>query len=242
MRTPRTHTPALSLLILLTCGLNLAGCPDPTVEPSGGGGPGGPGGGGPGGPGGGGPGGPGGGAGQPTRPADVLFKVEAGQGVTISGTVAYEGEKTGQLKLDFLNKNESGLPDLLHTMKLDAPGAWTVEAPKGLGEVYVISFIDQKDDGPSPDDPAGMTTEPLQVGEEPIADVTVTLSDEPDLGAFTPGAGGPPPGNGGPKGDGGGPGGPGGPGGEKGGPGGGPGGPPPGEEPPTEEGAATDEG
>lgn len=231
------------LFTLLSLPLLLVGCPDPSVQSSSGpGGAGAPSQGGPGpGPGAAGAGGPGGGQ---MRPENATFKVEAGQGVTVSGTLEYAGSKTGVIRLDFLRKSNNAL-DLAHTMTLDAPGPWSVEAPKGLGELYIVGFIDEKSDGPSAEDPAGKPEGTLTVGDAAITDVKITLTDDADLGELEPGKGGAPPGakgggapGGGPAGaQGAGPGG--GPGGAQGaGPGGAPGGP---ASPPQPEGAKAGE-
>ena len=230
---------SLSLFVLALLGaLSLGGCPDPSgqaPQQGPGGGPGaeggaggGPAGGGPGGgPAGGGPGGGGpGGKGNERRPENVKLDVVEGQGVAISGTFSYAGTKTGTYKVDFLSRKENGPIELVHSLTIDKPGPFSVEAPKSYGAIYVVAFVDEASDGPTATDPAGMTKEPLQIGEAPIADVTVEVSDTPDLGEFTPGAGGGANqaggGGGGPQGGGGGPqGGAGGAGGGAGGPPGG---------------------
>lgn len=195
---------SLSLFVLALLGaLSMGGCPDPSgqaPQQGPGGGPGaeggaggGPAGGGPGGggPGGGGPGGGGpGGKGNERRPENVKFDVAEGQGVAISGTFSYAGTKTGIYKVDFLSRKENGPIELVHSLTIEKPGPFSVEAPKSYGAIYVVAFVDEASDGPTATDPAGMTKEPLQIGEVPIADVTVEVSDTPDLGEFTPGAGG----------------------------------------------------
>lgn len=196
------------LLPLLPALALLAGCPDPTgtsAGPTGGpgaqGGPppaGGPGGG-PGGPGGGpgGPGGPGGGPGAP--PPDGKnpgqFQVTAGEGVVLKGAFTYAGAKTGDYRIDFLTMEPGKPPLLAHALTLDAPGPWTVEAPKGFGAVYVVAFVDQEKDGPSPTDPAGRLAEAVTIGDQPLEGLEIVLSDTPDLGDLTPnlGPGTPPP-------------------------------------------------
>ena len=254
MHTFASLSPALprTLGAMLTAAALLTGCPNPdavTDAPMGGNPP---------------PGGmPGqeGGGGQPSggRPEIAGFAVEAGQGVTLSGTINYAGTQTGTLRIDFLQKGKGGsFPELVHTLTLDKPGAWSVEAPKDLGALSIVSFIDSNNNGPGPGEAAGMI-ESATVGSVPVPNLDITLSDEPNLGAMTPpsgggageqapagGAGGPPPGGQPPAGAGG-PGGPppggqppGGPGGQPPGgqppggqPPGGPGGPPPGGQPPA---------
>ena len=112
----------------------------------------------------------------------MKFDVAEGQGVAISGTFSYAGTKTGTYKVDFLSRKESGPIELVHSLTIDKPGPFSVEAPKSYGAIYVVAFVDEASDGPTATDPAGMTKEPLQIGEAPIADVTV----EADLQVAAP--------------------------------------------------------
>jgi len=113
--------------------------------------------------------------------------VEAGSGVTISGTLEYAGSQTGVFRIDFLAKEGEAPPTLAHMLELEGPGPFTVEAPQGAGSLYVVGFVDVKGDGPSASDPAGMLAEPIVVDSSPVADLVLSLSDAPDLGDFTPG-------------------------------------------------------
>ena len=178
-------TPAYTqnLSLLVTAAVLLTGCPNPnagTDAPMGGNSP---------------PGGmPGqeGGGGQPAggRPEIAGFVVDAGQGVTLSGTVVYTGTHTGTLRVDFLQKGKGGtFPELVHALTLDKPGPWSVEAPKDLGELSIVSFLDSDNNGPGPGEPAGMI-ESATVGAVPVPNLDITLSDEPNLGAMTPPSGG----------------------------------------------------
>ncbi|MCK6506873.1 hypothetical protein L6R53_26465, partial [Myxococcota bacterium] len=185
------------LLPLLPALALLAGCPDPTgtsAGPSGGAGPQGgpPPAGGPGG----GPGGPGGGP-PPEGQPPGQFQVTAGEGVALKGNFTYAGTKTGDYRIDFLTMEAGRPPVLAHALTLDAPGPWTVEAPKSFGAVYVVAFVDQDKDGPSPTDPAGRLADAVTIGDQPLEGLEIVISDTPDLGDLTPnqsaGAGGPPP-------------------------------------------------
>lgn len=214
--------------------LLLAGCPDPTASPDGAGmsdkpmgGPGGPGGpGGEGGPGMGGPGqggpgmgGPGQGGQMPSgRPTPTGFQIKEGQTIKLSGTVSYTGSKTGTFTIDFLKQNEgSNFPDLVHSLTLDKPGPWEVQAPKDGGSYMVVCFLDGNGNGPEPTEPAGRIKEQVTLGQADITGLDIAVSDNPELGELKPGGGGGEgaPGQGGPGGPGGpGMGGPGGPNGE----------------------------
>ena len=170
----------LRTLAILTSFLGLAGCPEPVPVPgaSTGDAAGGPGAGtGP-------DGGPAGvGAPDPggNSPNQARWAVKQGEGVTLSGTFAYGGAKTGKYRMDFRATPENGgPPGLVHTLELQAPGEWTTSAPKNAGKVDIIAFIDVDGDGPTTGDPAGATAEPIEVLEAPIADIAIILSDEPE--------------------------------------------------------------
>ncbi len=121
------------------------------------------------------------------------FSVAAGEGVQLSGTVSYAGSKVGKYHIDFLQPPESGhFPKLVHSLLVDEPGAWSIEAPKKLGKVGVIGYLDVAGDGPSDGDPAFRFPGLIDVDELPLANLDLVLSDSPDLGEFTPGLAGPP--------------------------------------------------
>ena len=170
------------------------GCPDPTspadgtTEPgAGAGGPGpGPGGGeGPG----------GGGAKQPPPMGMAKFEVTPGEGVKLSGTITYTGAKTGAVHVDFLRAPEnSSYPELLHSISITSAGPWEVEAPKGTGKVGIVAYVDIAGDGPNDGDPEARVPGLVDIANDAIPGLDLTLSDTPDLGEFTPGKGdaGPP--------------------------------------------------
>jgi len=149
--------------------------------------------------GGGGPGGPapnGSGAGTGEgRPDHAHFEVKEGEGVTLSGSIAYDGDSEGAVRLDFLVQDEGTAPRLVHAESLSSTGPWSIEVPQDYGELHIVGFLDPDADGPSPTDPAASIT--ITVGSEPLTDLELTLIDDPDLGSLTPGtppaAGGEPP-------------------------------------------------
>lgn len=125
------------------------------------------------------------GAGRPTPPG---FTVKPGEGVKLSGTLAYTGSKTGTIRVDFLKPPVNGaLPELLDSIELGSVGEWSVEAPKNAGDLAVVAYIDGASDGPSAGDPAGRITGVVTVKEAPVTGLDITLSDEPDLGDLKPG-------------------------------------------------------
>ena len=125
--------------------------------------------------------------GPPPEPGQ--FDVGDEGGITIGGTLTYEGSKEGQVRLDFLRTDGDGPPHLLHVEKLDAVGAFSVRAPANTGPVTIVAFVDEEDDGPDSSDPAGLVQ--LAIEEAAIADLNIAISDTPDLGALTPGSGPP---------------------------------------------------
>jgi|GEM_PF-1594360 len=189
--TPRRSWRALiGTLAATTAMLWLAGCPDPNptgaYTEQGGGAPS------AGGPGGGSGGGAAGGPGSGTRPDDARFKVGEGEGVALAGTFTYDGEAKGRMQIDFLTQESGGPPRLVHTLQLDKLGEWKTRVPKNYGELHIVAFIDKEGDGPSSDDPAAKSDGPIAIAEADITDVELKLTDDPDLGTFTPGGGGQP--------------------------------------------------
>ncbi len=145
------------------------------------------------------------------HPDDARWKLAEGEGVALSGTVSYEGEAPeGAVRVDVLTQAGDAPPHLVSAETLEGLGAFTIRAPKDFGEVHLVAFIDRAGDGPSPDDAAA--TVKVSIGAEDVPDLSLALSDEPDLGGLTPGApptengappegdaaGGPAPGEGGP--------------------------------------------
>lgn len=114
----------------------------------------------------------------------------------LSGTFSYSGAKSGSHRIDFLTMPAGTPPVLVHALTLDAPGEWSIEAPKDFGELYIVAFIDQAGDGPSPDDPAGRLAAPLEIASTPLTGLSIELTDDADLGDLAPNAAAPPDGSG----------------------------------------------
>ncbi len=119
------------------------------------------------------------------RPS-ARFSVAAGQGVKITGKVSYDGTKTGAIRIDFLRTTGSQFPELVHSVTLDALGAFETEAPKDFGAVQVMAFIDSADDGPTAGEPAGLWQNPVDIKDQPITGVDIVLSDRPELKDLAP--------------------------------------------------------
>ncbi len=104
------------------------------------------------------------------------FQVSAGDGVTMSGSISYDGTASGVLRLDFLKQPEGQtLPQLLHTMALDAPGPWKVDVPKDLGSVNIVAYLDANENGPNEGEPSATATN-IEVGGDPITGIDLELT------------------------------------------------------------------
>ncbi len=101
--------------------------------------------------------------------------------VTISGKVAYGGDKRGKVVIDFLQHQEGAmLPTLKHTISLDQPGTFTASAPKNLGKVQIISYIDTDQNGPSTGEPMGYTDVKIETKDITGLDITIGDADSVD--------------------------------------------------------------
>jgi hypothetical protein len=117
--------------------------------------------------------------------------VPTGQGVKLSGKVTFDGSAKGVLKIDFLRNPEgSPFPELLHSLQLSGPGDWSVEAPKDIGEISIVAFIDADENGPTPGEPMALYKDQLKIEKADIADINLELSTTPDMGMFAPRNGG----------------------------------------------------
>jgi len=111
------------------------------------------------------------------------FEVAEGEGVLLSGSVSYQGQVQGKLRVDFLREGGSNeIPAALHTLSLDAPGPWSVEVPEGFGPIGIVAFIDTDQDGPSRNEPKVVLSGTLQVESEPISGIELLIEDDWDRG------------------------------------------------------------
>ncbi len=123
------------------------------------------------------------------------FGVEPGQGVTISGSVSYGGAVQGTIRVDFFQSQRKAraqvdgqqaqadppsTPHTAHSIVLEEPGTWSVEAPKGYGPLMVCAFIDVDGGGPSKGEPKVLLERPLKVDDEPILGVHLEIQDNWD--------------------------------------------------------------
>jgi len=136
------------------------------------------------------------GGGSASSPGGARFSAKGGEAVKLSGTLVYEGTATGRMQLDFLTTPDGSPPQLVNSQQVKSGTTkWSTKVPKDFGELNIVAFIDKESDGPSADDPAGRTSEPLVVGAEDIADIVITLTDAAELGTLAPGGNGALPGS-----------------------------------------------
>lgn len=125
-----------------------------------------------------------------SQPNDARWSVKTGEGIKLSGSFEYAGEKTGSKRLDFQKVTDGlGAPALAHTLEVRGGSEWAVEAPKNAGTIQIVAFIDADNNGPSDGDP-GFLSETITIGEEDITEVVLTLTDDFDMGVLRPGGGG----------------------------------------------------
>ena len=109
------------------------------------------------------------------------FQVEEGEGIKITGTLAYAGSEEGSLRIDFLKISEdSPMPVAVHSLEVEALGAWEVQAPKKAGEFTLCAFLDLNEDGPSPGEPKVILERALNVDETDITGLELTILDNWD--------------------------------------------------------------
>jgi hypothetical protein len=104
------------------------------------------------------------------------FGLEPGEGVKLSGTVSYPGELDGQLRVEILKEgDEEGAPSLLHAVNLEAIGPWSVVAPRKLGKVSIMAYIDYDQNGPDSYEPQGEVPGGVKVGKEDLSGLDIAL-------------------------------------------------------------------
>jgi hypothetical protein len=124
------------------------------------------------------------------------FDLRPGQGVTVSGTIAYDGGVEGKIYVDVLQKTTAGdgaalQVRILHIEQVEALGAWSFEVPRNLGEVSLMGFVDVDDNGPSGQDPQ-MVYDGVSVAEGAVSGIELQLllpsMVESEVNALPPGA------------------------------------------------------
>jgi hypothetical protein len=128
------------------------------------------------------------------RPRHVALEIETDGGVALTGTVQWEGDSDGVLRIDVLTLYDGRPPELIHQSSLEAGGEFAFELPQDLGEVHLVAYLDRNNNGPSAGEP--VATQVVQVGSSEISPISLVLSVGTDLGRLAPGA--PPPADAGP--------------------------------------------
>lgn len=106
----------------------------------------------------------------------------------LEGTVSYEGDATGKVRLDLLTQEGISAPQLVSAEEISGLGPFSIKVPQNFGQLHILGFVDQESDGPSEGEPAGKLT--IEVGEVDITGLELVMSMDPELGSLRPG---PPP-------------------------------------------------
>ncbi len=123
---------------------------------------------------------------QATALTNERYGLEEGAGVMLGGDILYAGESTGLVLVDVITTNSLGGADQsAYSVVCGGVGAFEAEVPKDLGEVRLVVFLDSDGNGPSEGDPGGLSDE-LDVDDAAITGVTIHVTDDPDLGAYSP--------------------------------------------------------
>jgi hypothetical protein len=122
-----------------------------------------------------------------SQPNDARFKCKADECVKLGGDFVYSGEQKGMNRLDFQTVFDNSPPRLAHTLEIRTPGPWSVDAPKGIGRVRIVAFIDVDANGPSKNDPGAVVE--VEIGDVDLTDVTLDVTDDFDIAVLRPGGG-----------------------------------------------------
>jgi hypothetical protein len=117
--------------------------------------------------------------------------MKRGEGVELSGTISTSLDTEGsELLLEVLAEaqgDDQG-PANLVSYVCSAVGPFTLELPKELGEARLVAYLAEPGEGPSDDDPAGLSAASITVGTKAIAGVAIEIVKRPDLGPYSPSA------------------------------------------------------
>jgi hypothetical protein len=118
------------------------------------------------------------------------FGLEKGEGPLLSGTLTFDGEVDGDLRVEILQSGGEGMgPQLLHAITLDEMGPWSITAPEGLGEVSIVGYLDRDQNGPSPEEPNALIEEGVVIDKANITGLHLVLTEkDPEEGKEGKGA------------------------------------------------------
>ncbi len=112
---------------------------------------------------------------QPTSVAMERHGLQPGEGVKVHGETATSVDPIPdgtELLLDVVSADSGAA---LYNMRCHGLGPFTLELPPKLGEVHIVAHMDGSQDGPTADDPAGITKDSVEIGTHAIEGVSITL-------------------------------------------------------------------
>ena len=108
--------------------------------------------------------------------AQALFP-DLSDPVTISGTLTAEGLEDAVIDVDVFAVDAEGHGGRRYLGKVKAAaGAWSFQAPRGFGQLYLEAIVDRDGDGPTPGDPKGVYADnPLDVGKVDVSGMDISV-------------------------------------------------------------------
>jgi hypothetical protein len=111
------------------------------------------------------------------------FEMDAEEGVDLRGTLSGAGR--GTVILQVLKLNGTNHPELLHNETLTDKIQFSVRTPSDLGPVSLLIFVDKKGEGASSAHQGARLD--LDIGTQPLENLSLTLGDLEALGDLQPG-------------------------------------------------------
>jgi len=116
----------------------------------------------------------------PVEPPSMTPNYNPEELVTISGTVSYSGESSGEIHIEALQNNpESPNPTLLQRAELEKMGDFSLQVPKNTLSISLMIYVDLTGNQISEDDPRGYYE--FQTKEEDITGIEVTILNEDEM-------------------------------------------------------------
>ena len=110
------------------------------------------------------------------------FILREGEGVKLSGTIAYMGQTDpiGTLTLEVAVDPGQGKPTTgpLHVQELEGPGEWSLLVPEDLGPVQLLAYFDADMNGPGEDEYQGHYGSPLTVAKAAITGLDISIDGD----------------------------------------------------------------
>ncbi len=123
----------------------------------------------------------------PTSLALEKTGLKRGEGVIVSGVIESEVTTEGRTTMiDVITEPDAGgIVRNVMNVSCHAIGAFSLELPKDLGPVRLVAFASSPEQS-ARESPAGLTEQPVIIGDEPVEGVKIVLRAEPELGDYTP--------------------------------------------------------